>query len=167
MQEIRNAKIPAGNYNKIGGGLILIAILLVYMLLSLLFVSGMSTALMFANKSTIVSLLEPMDIKIYYTVLKPFLIYELVKNTILITFLIIILVYFFRRKKPFIKLMIVFIALSLLLMVFDRYFANALFTMPQGGTMKDVLWYFSRMVVYALILTYLFISKRVKATFIN
>ncbi len=64
MTEIQNPGSPAGQYNKIGGGLVLVAVLLIYWLVSLVLNIGIFITLMFVNQNTILSFLEPMGIKL-------------------------------------------------------------------------------------------------------
>lgn len=167
MTEIQNSRSPAGQYNKIGGGLVLIVILLIYWLVSLVLNIGIFVTLMFVNQNTILSFLEPMGIKLYYALLKPYLIYELARNSILILFLIIVLVYFFRKKRTFVKLMIAFIVTLLLLIPVDRYAAHLVFAMAHRSNIQDVIGPAVLAGIYIVTLIYLLASKRVKATFIH
>ncbi len=167
MQELQNPGNPAGQYSKIGGGLILIAVFLIYMFFSLLVSSVMFVTLMFVNQNTILSFLEPMGIKLYYALLKPYLIYEFVRNLLLILFLIIVLVYFFRKKKAFVRLMTAFTAALLLLIPVDYYMVRIVFVMAHGSTIQEIIGPAVLAGIYILILIYILTSKRVKATFIN
>jgi Protein of unknown function (DUF2569) len=167
MTEIQNPGNPAGPYNKIGGGLILIAVLLIYWLVALILNIGIFVALMFVNENTILSFLEPTGIKLYYALLQPYLIYELIRNSILILFLIIVLVYFFRKKKAFVKLMIAFIVTLLLLIPVDHYAVHFVFTTAHRSNIRDFIGYAVLAGIYILTLIYLLTSKRVKATFIH
>ena len=166
MNAIQNPGNPAGRYPRIGGGLVLIAVFLIYMLVSLLVSSVMFVTLLFVNQNTILSFLEPMGIKLYYAMLKPYLIYEFVRNLLLILFLIIVLIYFFRKKKAFIALMTAFTVVLLLLIPVDYYAVHLVFAMAHRGTIQDVIGPAVLAGTYVLILIYLLASKRVKATFI-
>ena len=166
MNALQNPGNPAGQYPKIGGGLILMAVFLIYMFVSLLVSSVMFVTLMFVNQNTILSFLEPMGIKLYYAMLKPYLIYEFVRNVLLMIFLIIVLVYFFRKKKAFIGLMTAFTVVLLLLIPADYYAVHRVFAMEHGNSIQDVIGPAVLAGIYILILIYLLTSKRVKATFI-
>ena len=142
------------------------AVFLIYMFLSLLVSSVMFVTLMFVNQNTILSFLEPMGIKLYYTMLKPYLIYEFVRNLLLLLFLIIVLIYFFRKKKAFIGLMTAFTVVLLLLIPADYYAVHQVFAMAHGNSIQDVIGPAVLAGIYILILVYLLVSRRVKTTFI-
>ena len=142
------------------------AVFLIYMFLSLLVSSVMFVTLMFVNQNTILSFLEPMGIKLYYAMLKPYLIYEFVRNLLLILFLIIVLIFFFRKKKAFIGLMTAFTVVLLLLIPADYYAVHRVFAMAHGNSIQDVIGPAVLAGIYILILVYLFVSRRVKTTFI-
>ncbi len=155
------------NYNKIGGGLIVLAIVLLYLLVSSVISNGIFVTMMFANKSTVLSILEPMGIQLYYTLLKPYLIYAFVRNTVLSIFLIVVLVYFFRKKRAFIKLMTALIIVLVLLIPVDYYAANFIFTKAHQAIMQGFIVLAVYAGIYILALVYLLLSKRVRATFVH
>ena len=166
MNELHNPGNPAGQYPKIGGGLVLIAVFLIYMLLSLLLSSVMFVALLFVNHNTLLSFLEPMGIQLYYAMLKPYLIYEFIRNVLLLLFLIIVLVYFFRKKKAFVRLMTAFTVVLMLLIPVDFYAVHRVFAMAHRTPIQDMIGPAVLAGIYTVILIYLFVSKRVKATFV-
>lgn len=167
MTDVQTAGQSAERYKKIGGGLILVAILLFYILIALVVSSTLFATMLFVNQSTLLSILEPTGIRLTYAILKPYLIYELARNAVFFVFIIFVLVCFFRRKKQFVRFMTAFIALDLIFMIVDYYVAHFIFKTAQGISRKDLIGYAVIAGVYALTVLYVLVSKRVKATFVR
>lgn len=152
------------NYDKLGGWLIFVALGLILAAV-LLFLTSSSIAQIFASGSW--SLLTTPGTEYYNSLNAPIIIFDASCNTILFIFSVINLIYFFRKKKLFPKLLIIFYIINLAF-IFVDYYLNSLLPAVQADPSLQSYDDLARAVINAAIwIPYFIKSKRVKATFVK
>lgn len=169
MSEIQGpaaeTEVAANKYDKIGGWLFLVVIGLIITPLRL----GYSLAVDFypLMRDGAWSILTTPGSEAYHPLWAPLLVFEIVGNCITFLAAIVILVFFFMRKKFVPMAMIAFYSFSLLFVATD-YFAADLIPAVAAQDSKDSLRELLRTAVAAAIwIPYFIMSKRVKGTFVK
>lgn len=169
MSEIQRpaaeTEVAANKYDKIGGWLFLVVIGLIITPLRL----GYSLVVDFYPLMTdgSWSILTTPGSEAYHPLWAPLLVFEIVGNCITFLAAIVILVFFFMRKKFVPLAMIVFYSFNLFFVATD-YFAADLIPAVAAQDSKDSLRELLRTAVAAAIwIPYFIMSKRVKGTFVK
>ncbi len=103
----------------------------------------------------------------YHALWAPVLIYEVFCNIALLIYSILLLVLFFQKRRNFPKLMIVFIAASIVVIGVDAWLA-AQIPAVQENDLKDTFKELARSIFAGLIwIPYFVVSKRALATFVH
>ena len=152
----------AKRYEGLGGWLILVAIGLIITPLRL-GVDGVRIFLpLFAPEKW--HLINTPGSELYHPYLGPLLIYEVAGNTTTALFALVMLGLFFSRKRFFLKLMILYLAVNALFVFGDHVLVRQVF--PGMATSPQGIRELARVTAGCLIwIPYLLVSKRVKATF--
>ena len=103
----------------------------------------------------------------YHPLWAPLLLSELVLNLLFGLFSVILAVFFFKRRKIFKPLMILFLAFNFVLVTADYFMTGlipAVASQQDATSVKEILRTF---LAAAGWIPYLFISKRVKGTFVH
>lgn len=151
-------------YDRLGGWLIFVALGLILTPV-MLFITSSGIAKIFATGSW--PLLTTPGTEYYNSLNGPIIIFDTVGNITLFTLSIVNLIYFFRRKKLFPKLIIIFYIINLTF-VFGDYCLNSLLPAVQADPSLQSYDDLARSVINAAIWVPYFIkSKRVKATFVK
>jgi hypothetical protein len=152
------------NYDKLGGWLIFVALGLILAPV-MLFLTSSEIARIFATGSW--SLLVTPGSEYYNSLNAPIIIFDTVCNTILFIYSIVNLVYFFRRKKLFPKLIIFFYVINLIFIFVDYYLNSLLPAVKADPSLQSYDDLIRAVINAAIWIPYFIKSKRVKATFVK
>ncbi len=150
------------NYHKIGGFLIIVAILLIMSTIRLGGLLGKYVFPVYSNET--LKVFETLDENGSAFVF----IFELASSAILFLFFTIVLIYFFRKSKLLPRLIIILLGLNLIFTSIDYYFVSLF--LPSLSLQANSHSIFNLVKVFVLSISgifYFLISKRVKGTFVK
>lgn len=152
-------------YDRIGGWLILVAI-------------GIIASPFRLGYSLVVELLPALDAEtwdyltnpdspVYHVLWKPVIILELLGNSLFLIFSLVLLYYFFSRKKELPRLIIIFYAANLVFILIDHYLASQIPMVAEVDN-SDTYREIGRSIISSAIwIPYFLLSERVKGTFVK
>lgn len=151
------------NYDKIGGWLIICAIgLALYPIQTAV---SLYTEIIPAFSSENWSRLTVPSSISYHPLWAPLLISELVGNGCFLVFSIWVVVLFFKQRKFFPRLAIIFLAFNFIFVSLDYYFTQIILTNIDPTNMGPVTNFVRTLVASLIWIPYFLFSKRVKGTF--
>ena len=155
-----------GSYRRLGGVLILLGIILGLSPLVLLFNIGKS--LLPSLMQTTWSRLTTSGSESYHPLWAPALIFELMGNLALLALALVTAIYFFRRRKLAVKLVMIFLISNFALQLLDAILTSFIPDVARSRTNLAAMSGTVRAAVSCAIwIPYLFLSKRVKGTFVQ
>ncbi len=164
MKAQKKADAAPKQYDKIGGWLILIAIGLIFAPIRLLVV--LFKDLLPAVSADTWSRLTTPGTESYHQLWAPLLLFEIIGNCLFILFPIIIAVFFFQRKRFVPTLIIILLFSNLVFVAIDYFAANLIPFVAAQEDMGSLVELVRVLIACGIWVPYLFVSKRVKGTFV-
>lgn len=149
----------------IGGWLILVAIGLILNPLRMLV--SLSRDLLPAFSHETWAILTTPGSEAYHPLWAPLLIFELAGNSIFVIFSIVVAIMFFRKKKFFPKMIIIFLLSNLAFVAADYFAANAIPFIANQSDPESVRELARTLIGCLIWVPYFIKSKRVTATFVK
>ena len=152
-------------YQNIGGWLILVGIGIVLSPLRLLLFIGRDLLPVFLSE-TWTTLTTP-GTQIYHPFWGPLLIFELLGNVFFLVFSLVLVIFFFQKRKALPTMIITFYLLNLFFVVSDHFLANLIPLIANQSDQGSLLEIFRSAIASLIWVPYFLFSKRVKGTFVN
>jgi hypothetical protein len=165
MAVVQSSNDDPKKYDKIGGWLILCAVgLLLYPVQTAV---SLFTEIIPAFSEKNWFMLTSPDSASYHPLWGPLLIMELLGNVCFLILSAAVSVLFFKQRKFFPKLALVFIALNLIFVGLDYYLARILLINTDPANLEPTVNLVRTLAASIIWASYLMFSKRVKKTFIK
>ncbi|MCX5717953.1 MAG: DUF2569 domain-containing protein [Nitrospirae bacterium] len=165
MAELKKTDNTTKKLEGIGGWLILVAIGLIFNPLRMLVSLGKDLLPAFSSETW--AIMTTPGTEAYHPLWAPLLIFELAGNSIFIIFSIIAAIMFFRKKKIFPKMIIIFLLSNLVFVAADYFAAKAIPLIANQNDPESVRELARTLIGCLIWVPYFIKSKRVKTTFVK
>lgn len=165
MRKWRTSITPEQRYQNIRGWLVRVAVGVIVFPLRL--VGLIAEDLLPAFSTDVWSVLTTPGTEAYHPLNAPILIFGLVGNSLLLVCSRILAIPFFRKRRRFPLMIVVFLVLALLFYVGDYFAAHLLPAVSSQSEAEPMLDLAAAVLACSILVPYFLVSKRVKGTFVH